>query len=92
MAVQAYELIENINLDGLFHLGLMNLVMENKKDVMSFAERIKNKIPNHLLGLFLEYKVAALMQDASHYLLILTQTRPLFVLIKLKKNSEISLT
>ena len=65
MAVQAYELIENINLDGLFHLGLMNLVMENKKDVMSFAERIKNKIPNHLLALFLEYKVAALMQDAS---------------------------
>ena len=65
MAVQAYELIENINLDGLFHLGLMNLVMENKKDVMSFAERIKNKIPNHLLALFLEYKVAALMKDSS---------------------------
>ncbi|MBT5428519.1 MAG: c-type cytochrome [Rhodospirillaceae bacterium] len=64
MAVQAYELIENINLDGLFHLGLMNLIMENKKDVMSFAERIKNKIPNHLLALFLEYKVAVLLQDA----------------------------
>jgi cytochrome c2 len=39
--------------------------MENKKDVMSFAERIKNKIPNHLLALFLEYKVAALMKDSS---------------------------
>ena len=65
MAVQAYKLIENINLDGLFHLGLMNLVIKNNKDVMAFAKRIKDEVPNHLLALFLEYKVAALMQDAS---------------------------
>jgi len=65
MTIQAYELIDNINLDGLFHLGLMNLVMKDKKDVMSFAQRIKDEVPNHLLALFLEYKVAEMAQDAN---------------------------
>ena len=32
---------------------------------MIFAQRIKDEVPNHLLALFLEYKVAVMTQDAN---------------------------
>ena len=63
MAIQAYNSVGNLDADGLFHLGLIHLVLDDYKNAKIQAQRILSLAPDHLLAIFLEYKVASLTND-----------------------------
>jgi hypothetical protein len=61
MAIQAYEMVEGLDDDGLFHLGLLHLTAGSPDEALAAAERILADQPEHLLGL----AVAAQAAEAS---------------------------
>ena len=51
MGIQAYEMAEPLDADGLYHLSLIHSVAGNYAAARAVAERILTQAPNHLLGL-----------------------------------------
>ena len=51
MAIQAYEMVEGLDDDGLFHLALLHLTAEAPDRALATADRILAGNPDHLLGL-----------------------------------------
>ena len=51
MAIQAYEMVEGLDNDGLFHLALLHLTAESPDPALATADRILADNPDHLLGL-----------------------------------------
>lgn len=51
MAIQAYQMAEILDADGLYHLSLLQAVGGNNKAARVSAERILQSDPKHLLGL-----------------------------------------
>ncbi len=64
MAVQAYAMVQQMDGDGQFHVGLIQLVQGNGDDVRKQIEILRRDTPNHLLALALEYKLAK--RDANN--------------------------
>lgn len=67
MAVQAYGNVPpaEIDLDAHFHLGLLQLLQENREAAGAEAEAILSVRPDHLLGLALAAQVASAEGDAE---------------------------
>lgn len=51
MAIQAYGMVDDLDDDGLFHLGLLHLTAGSYDEALQTAQRILANQPNHLLGL-----------------------------------------
>lgn len=51
MAIQAYEMVDALDNDGLFHLALLHLTNEAYDEAQQAAGRILADNPDHLLGL-----------------------------------------
>jgi len=58
MALQAYDLVENLDADAHYHIGLINAATGDLDNVRKQVEILKQFSPNHLLGLMLEYSLA----------------------------------
>ena len=65
MAVSAYEMLENLDTDALFHVGLIHAAAGNIDDARSYADRLKAVVPNHLLASFLEHRLAEAEGDSA---------------------------
>jgi len=50
-AIAAYQGLEPLDADGLFHLALLQLVAGNVGEARAASDRILATAPNHLLGL-----------------------------------------
>ncbi len=73
MAAQAYIRVKNIDLDGLFHLGLIYLVREDFQNAIEQVVKIRNSSPDHLLGTLLEHTVAERTSDKPRQMLASTK-------------------
>jgi predicted nucleic acid-binding Zn ribbon protein len=51
MAIQAYQMVEPLDADGLYHLSLIQAVAEDYPSSVESANRILESSPTHLLGL-----------------------------------------
>ena len=59
MAIQAYDMVDNLDNDGLFHLALLHLTAGSPDAALDVANRILEDGPNHLLGLAVAAQAAA---------------------------------
>ena len=51
MAIQAYGMVDDLDHDGLFHLGMLHLTAGSYDQAVVTAQRILNDDPDHLLGI-----------------------------------------
>lgn len=58
MAVSAYEMLENLDTDALFHVGLIYAAADDFEKSENYNERLKAIVPNHLLAALLEHRLA----------------------------------
>lgn len=58
MALQAYGLVNNLDKDGQYHVGLIHLGRGEFDQAMAQVQKIKRKAPDHLLAITLEHTVA----------------------------------
>ena len=58
MAVAAYERLENLDTDALFHVGMIHIAAGDLEQAKGFAERIMAIAPTHLFVPLLEHRVA----------------------------------
>lgn len=58
MAVSAYEMLDDLDTDALFHVGLIQAAAGKIDDAKNYAERLKAVVPNHLLAALLEHRLA----------------------------------
>ena len=65
MALQAYQGAGDLDADGLFHLGLLQLEGGQTADARATAERITSDNPNHLFGLALAGEAALAAGDPA---------------------------
>jgi len=58
MAVSAYEMLESLDTDALFHVGLIHAAAGDIEKARNYADRMKAVVPNHLLATLLEHRLA----------------------------------
>lgn len=58
MAVAAYEQLDSLDLDALYHLGLIQAAAGDAEGARDAAERMKAIVPGHLLASLLEHRLA----------------------------------
>ncbi len=58
MAVSAYEMLESMDADALYHVGLIHAAAGDIEKAKEFTERMKAIVPNHLLAALLEHRLA----------------------------------
>jgi tetratricopeptide (TPR) repeat protein len=63
MAISAYEAAGDLDLDGLYHLSLLQAAAGDYTAALRTAERILDTEPNHLLGLGAAAEAAQLLRD-----------------------------
>jgi hypothetical protein len=70
MAVQAYEMLEPLDLDGLFHVAMLQILVDPAA-AMATANRILEVEPDHVLGLGMAAQAATGLGDedqaVAHY-------------------------
>lgn len=64
MAVQAFEVAEPLDLDGLFHLALVQQ-LSNPEGALATAKRMLDSEPDHILGLGVAGEAAAALGDEA---------------------------
>lgn len=63
MALQAYGLVNNLDPDGIFHKGMIYLILEDLENAKKQSQLIKRIAPNHLLARSLEHTIARRNND-----------------------------
>lgn len=63
MAVAAYQRIDDLDADGVYHLSLLHAADGDEATAQATAERILDASPNHLLGLGAAAQAAAARGD-----------------------------
>ena len=58
MAVAAYDQLENLDLDGVYHVGLIHAATGNIETAWEAVERLRAVVPEHLLASVLEHRLA----------------------------------
>ena len=58
MALEAYKLVETLDADAQYHIGLISFVLGNMDDVRKQIEILRKDSPEHLLAAVLEIKMA----------------------------------
>lgn len=58
MALEAYKLVETLDADAEYHVGLISYVLGNMDDVRKQIDILRKDSPDHLLASVLEIKVA----------------------------------
>jgi len=65
MAISAYQNLGTLDNDARYHVALLELTAGNVKGAREQADQILRAVPNHLLGIMLEYKLAARAGNAN---------------------------
>lgn len=65
MGVQAYENVDELDVDGMYHLGMLQLLGKNYQEARNVAERVLKEEPDHLLALSIAARAAMGVGDAA---------------------------
>ncbi len=65
MTLQAYELVERLDLDGRFHVGLINVLYGDIEAARAQIDALQKQVPDHLLALVLSAGVAEKLGDET---------------------------
>lgn len=65
MAVSAYEMLDSLDTDALFHVGLIQIAAGEIEEAESYAQRMKAVAPNHLLAALLDHRIAEVSNDTA---------------------------
>ena len=65
MAIAAYGLVETLDADGKFHLGLLRLTGQFNAEALEDAEDILSEQPNYLLALALAGDASVALGDSA---------------------------
>lgn len=65
MALQAYEMAEPLDADGLYHVAMIHLMTGDAANARAVAERLLGVHPQHLLGLGIAAEASAAAGDAA---------------------------
>ena len=65
MAVQAYEMLGELDNDARYHLGLIHVVRGEGELALAQATEMEKDVPQHLLAIMLRHSVATLTGDSS---------------------------
>ena len=65
MAVSAYERLESMDADALYHVGLIYAAAGDNDKAREYNERLKAIVPNHLLAALLEHRLAEVEGDSE---------------------------
>lgn len=63
MALEAYELVDPLDADARYHIGLISLLLGDIDNARTQIKNLEAEAPDHLLGLTLAYRVAAKTGD-----------------------------
>jgi uncharacterized membrane-anchored protein len=63
MALAAYEMVDDIDLDGRYHVAVLHLVNGDAPAARSEAGAILDQVPTHLFGLYTAAQAEELMGD-----------------------------
>lgn len=63
MAVAAYDQLEELDLDAIYHVGLIEAAAGNIEQAWEAVERLRAVVPGHLLASTLEYRLALAEND-----------------------------
>lgn len=63
MALQAYQLVDPLDADARYHVGLLSLVTGDIENARAQIENLTRESPNHLLGLILQFNIAEQIGD-----------------------------
>ena len=58
MAVAAYDRLEQLDLDALYHVGLIQAAVGDADSAWDIVERLRATVPEHLLATLLEHRLA----------------------------------
>lgn len=58
MALQAYGGLETLDNDARYHVALIHFTAGDIESTRVHLQKLRQSVPNHLLGLMLEYKIA----------------------------------
>jgi len=65
MAVAAYDQLESMDLDAIYHVGLIQAAAGNAAAAAGAIERLRAVVPNHLLATLLDYRLATDANDQT---------------------------
>jgi tetratricopeptide (TPR) repeat protein len=65
MAIQAYQMLGELDGDALYHLGLIHLVRGETDEALAQAAALEDQAPNHLLASVLRQSAASAMGDTA---------------------------
>ena len=65
MAIAAYDRLETMDLDAIYHVGLIQAASGDVEAAAEAIERLRAVVPNHLLATLLDYRLAIDANDQS---------------------------
>ncbi len=65
MALKAYEKLEPLDNDALYHVTLIHITAGDIDSARVTLDRLRQSVPNHLLGFMLEYRMAGQSGDKA---------------------------
>lgn len=58
MAVAAYDRLDTLDNDARYHVALIHMTTGDIKSARVQLDRLRQSVPNHLLGIMLEHRIA----------------------------------
>ena len=65
MALQAYAMLPALDVDGRYHIGVLDLTGGNTAAALAQADTIRRTVPTHLFGLMLRARALELQHDTA---------------------------
>ena len=65
MALQAYAMLPALDVDGRYHIGVLDLTSGNAAAALAQADTIRRTVPTHLFGFMLRARALDLRRDAA---------------------------
>lgn len=65
MAVAAYDRVEGLDLDAIYHIGLISAAAGDSEKAWEVVERLRAVVPEHLLASLLEHRLALEESDQA---------------------------
>jgi tetratricopeptide (TPR) repeat protein len=65
MAIAAYERVENLDLQAVYHIGLISAASGDPEKAWEAVERMRAVVPDHLLASLLEHRLATDESDQA---------------------------
>lgn len=65
MALSAYDMLENLDTDALYHVGLIQAAAGNLDRARDYTDQLTTIVPDHLLAIILEHRLATQENDQA---------------------------